>query len=82
MSSVLTEIIQILTAGITGIAQGIGSGVTSLVQNLFLTGEGTQASPYALNVFGGVVVVFAGIALAIGLCRWVMNYLTSLGSSR
>ena len=80
MSSVLTEIINILTSGITGIATGIGTGVSSLVQNLFLTGEGTQASPYALNVFGGVVIVFAGISLAVGLCRWVMSFLTSLGA--
>lgn len=81
MSAVLTEIISLLTSGITGIATGIGSGVSSLVQNIFLTGEGTSASPYALNVFGGVVIVFAGVSLAIGLCRWVMNFLTSLGAS-
>lgn len=80
MSSVLTEIITILTGGITGVASGVGSGVQSLVQQIFLTGEGTQASPYALSAFGGIVVVFAGIALAIGLCRWVMNFLTSLGA--
>lgn len=80
MSSVLTEIINILVGGITGIATGIGSGVTALVTNIFLTGEGTQASPYALSVFGGVVIVFAGVALAIGLCRWVMSFLTSLGA--
>lgn len=81
MASVLQEIISILTSGIAGIASGIGTGVSTLVQDLFLTGEGTQASPYALNVFGGVVIVFAGVSLAIGLCRWVMNYLTSLGAS-
>ena len=82
MSSVLSEIISILTGGITGVASGIGTGVTALVQDIFLTGEGTQASPYALSAFGGVVVVFAGIALAIGLCRWVMNFLTSLGAKK
>ena len=82
MSAILTEIVTILTGGITGVASGVGSGVQSLVQSIFVTGEGTQASPYALSTFGGIVVVFAGIALAIGLCRWVMNFLTSLGAKK
>ena len=80
MSAILTEIISLLVGGITGIASGVGAGVSSLVTAIFLTGEGTQASPYALSVFGGVIACFAGIALAVGLCRWVMNYLTSLGA--
>lgn len=82
MSSILSEIVSILTGGITGVASGVGQGVTALVQNIFITGEGTSASPYALSTFGGIVVVFAGVALAIGLCRWVMNFLTSLGAKK
>lgn len=82
MSAVLTEIISLLVGGITGLAQGIGTGVSTLVTDIFLTGEGTQASPYALSVFGGVIAVFAGISLAVGLCRFVMNYLTSLGAKK
>lgn len=81
MSSVVSEIVSLLTSGIAGIASGIGSGVSELVQSIFLTGEGTSASPYALSVFGGVIVVFAAIGLAIGLSRWVMNFVTSLGGS-
>lgn len=82
MQSVLTEIIQLLVGGITGIATGIGQGVSSLVTQIFLTGEGTQASPYALSVFGAVIAVFGGISLAVGLSRWVMNFLTSLGAKK
>ena len=82
MQSVLTEIIQLLVGGITGIASGIGQGVSTLVTDIFLTGEGTQASPYALSVFGAVIAVFAGISLAVGLSRWVMNFLTSLGAKK
>ena len=81
MTGVLSEIIETLTSGISGIAQGIGEGVTTLVKEIFLTGAGTTESPYALSVFGGVVIVFAGVALAIGLCRWVMSFVTSLGSN-
>ena len=79
MASILTEIISLLTGGITGIASGVGAGVSSLVNNIFI--DATGATP-VLSAFGGVVVVFAGVALAIGLCRWVMNFLTSLGAKK
>ena len=82
MTSVLTEIIQLLVGGISGIAQGIGSGVNALVTDIFVTGEGTTSSPYALSVFGAIIAVFGGIALAVGLSRWVMNFLTSLGAKK
>lgn len=78
MTTVLNEIVEILYAGITGVASGIGQGLATLVQNIFLTGEGEAQT---LSVFGGMVVVFAGISLAIGLSRWVVNWVTSLGAS-
>jgi len=75
MTEILKQIIEILVGGITGIASGIGSGLTTLAQSIFLGSE-----PGTLTVFGGLVVVFAGISLAIGLCRWVVDWITSLGS--
>lgn len=79
MSNVLTEIIGLLTDGITGIAEGIGGGLQNLVTEIFLTtGEGGVQS---LSIFGGVIVIFAGIALAVGLSRLVVNWVTSLGGS-
>lgn len=81
MSTILQEIIQILVSGITDLASGIGSGLKALVESIFLSGAGTQADPYVLSTFGGIVVVFAGIALAVGLSRWVMNFVTSLGKN-
>ena len=75
MTAILQEIISILVAGISGIATGVGQGLTTLAQALFL---GTE--PNSLSVFGGLVVVFAGISLAIGLCRWVVDWITSLGA--
>ena len=74
MTSILTEIIQLLTGGLTEIATGIGSGLNGLARSIFLTTEGT------LSLFGGLIVIFAGVALAIGLSRWVVNFLTSLGN--
>ena len=79
---ILTAIIELLVGGITGIAKGIGQGLSTLVTDIFVTGAGTTESPYALTVFGTVVVVFAGIALAMGLCRLVVKWISSLGGSR
>ena len=78
MSAVLTQIIDILYGGITGVASGIGTGLGTLAESIFLTGEGDAQT---LSVFGGLIVVFAGISLAIGLSRWVVNWVTSLGAS-
>lgn len=80
MDAFLTTIIELLTGGITGIASGIGSGLQSLVKAIFVSGAGTTESPYALTEFGGLIIIFAGISLAIGLSRWVMNFITSFGN--
>lgn len=78
MTAVLQEIITLLVGGLTQMATGIGSGLTALVSNIFLETD-AQTGSQSLSVFGGIIVVFAGIALAIGLCRWVVNFLTSFG---
>lgn len=77
MTELLQQIIQILVAGITGIAEGVGGGLTTLAKSIFVTVSGETTT---LSIFGGLVVVFAGISLAIGLCRWVVDWITSLGS--
>ena len=77
MSSILTEIIQLLTGGITGIASGVGQGLQSLVTSIFIDSSGTTQS---LSVFGGVIVIFAGVSLAIGLCPLIFHWLTSMGA--
>lgn len=77
MSAVLTEIINLLTAGITGMASGIGGGLQALVSNIFLD---TTNNSTALSTFGGVIVIFGAVALAIGLSRFIVNWLTSWGN--
>lgn len=64
--SVLTEIISILVGGITGVATGIGSGLQSLATSIFLDGTGETQT---LSVMGTLIVVFAGISLALG--QWL-----------
>lgn len=82
MTALLTSIIEILVGGIVQLAEGIGAGLTALVTEIFvneIVGEG-GAVTYELTAFGGLIVVFAGIALAIGLSRFVMNLVTSFGN--
>lgn len=77
MTAILQEIVQLLVSGITQFATGFGSGLGQLVTSIFIDGTGeTQA----LSTMGGLIVVFAGISLTIGLSRWVLNFVTSLGA--
>lgn len=80
MTSLLNEIIEILVGGISSIGSGIGSGLQALVTDIFVTGSGTTDSPYKLSVYGGVIVVFSGIALAVGLSRFIVSWISSLGN--
>ena len=74
---IVSSVVEILVSGITGIASGVGEGLSSLASAIFMTGE---AGSETLSIFGTLIIVFAGISLAIGLCRWVLNFLTSLGA--
>lgn len=74
---ILNEIIGILVGGIAGVADGLGAGLSTLASSIFLTGTGENQS---LSVMGTLIVVFAGISLALGLARWVLNFVTSLGA--
>ena len=80
MSAIVTEIVSILVSGITGLASGIGQGLNEMVTDAFLTGAGTQADPYKLSAFGGVICAFGAIALAVGLTTLVTKWVMSLGA--
>ncbi len=75
---ILTEIITILVGGFTEFAAGFGAGITALVQGIFLTSGADGAQ--TLSTFGVLVIVFAAISLCVGLSRWVLNFVTSLGA--
>lgn len=78
---ILTQIIQLLVGGLTEMAKGIGSGLNALVLDLFIHTVGTgETATQELSTFGVITIVFAGVGLAIGLSRWVVNFITSLGS--
>lgn len=78
---IMQSIIEILVGGISGVATGIGQGLSTLAQSVFLQTTGTgESAVTSLSTFGVLVVVFAGISLAIGLSRWVVNFVASLGA--
>ena len=77
MENVLTEMIKYLVGGIQGIATGIGSGLQSLVSNIFLDTSGDTTK---LSVYGAVICIFGGIALAVGLSRMIVTWVSSLGN--
>lgn len=80
MTAILQEIIDLLVGGIGGIASGIGEGLGNLMKSIFLEMSET-GEPTGLSVFGGVIIVFAGVSLAIGLSKLVVHWITSLGAS-
>ena len=78
MTAVLTEFVQILVGGIVDLAKGIANGVAEMATALFLkTGE--QGAVTGLSTFGGIVAIFAGLALAVGITTKVYLWVTSLG---
>lgn len=77
----MSDIIKILVGAIKEFATGIGEGLSSLVQSIFLVTSGTgESATTTLSIFGIVILIFAGVSLAVGLSRWVVNFITSLGS--
>lgn len=74
--TILTQIIEIMVGGLTGIGEGIGGSLSTLATSIFLEGTGESQT---LSVFGTLVIVFCAISLAFGLTRWVLNFVTSLG---
>lgn len=80
-TDLVSQIIQILVAALKPFAEGIGEGLSALANSIFLqtVGTGTDATT-TLSVFGTLIIVFAAISLAVGLSRWVLNFVSSLGN--
>lgn len=83
MSAVLGEFISILVSGIVDLAEGIAGGVVAMAKALFLetsTSEAGVTTVTGLSVFGGIVAIFAGLALAVSITTRVYTWITSLGN--
>ena len=62
MSAVLQEFISLLVGGLSDMATGIGTGLNTAVQKMFLEVDG-QGAITGLSTLGGMTAVFGGIAL-------------------
>ena len=80
MATVLQEFVQILVSGIVDLATGIAGGVVAMAKALFLELDGTTGAVTGLSMFGGIVAIFAGLALAISITTRVYTWVTSLGN--
>ena len=80
MLAVLQEFVGLLVGGIVELGQGIASGVVAMAKALFLETDATTHAVTGLSIFGGIVGIFAGIALAVGITTRVYTWVTSLGN--
>lgn len=84
MLSVLSEFVQILVGAIEDLAVGVAGGVAKMASALFLetsTDSTTGAvTVTGLSIYGGIVAIFAGLALAIAITTRVFTWITSLGN--
>lgn len=79
MGDILSEFIQLLVGGVKDLASGVGSGVNGFVKDLFLEADSTGAIS-GLSTFGGVVAIFGGIALAVGITTLIFHWIRSIGN--
>lgn len=79
MPQVLDDFVGVLTSAIGSLASGIAGGVTAMAQDLFLQDDG-EGNITGLSVFGGIVALFAGLALAVGITTKVYTWVTTLGN--
>lgn len=77
MATVLTEFVNLLVGAIESLGTGIAAGVVNMAKALFLVES--EGSITGLSIFGGLVAIFAGIALAVGITTRVYLWVTSLG---
>ncbi len=80
MSAVLTEIINLLTSGLSTYAKAFGQSLADAVEAIFIVKS--EAGAMSLSTTGGVIVIFAGLALAIGLTKLVFNWIVTLGGRK
>lgn len=81
MATALTEFIQLLGGAIVSLAQKIAQGVAEMASALFLKTNETSGAVEGLSIFGGIMGIFCGVSLAIGITTKVFLWVTSLGKN-
>lgn len=79
---IVGDIVEIITAGLVDYAKAFGEGLSQAVMSIFLENTAAEGQPaaYSLSTTGQIIVVFAALALAIGLTTLVFKWVTSLGA--
>lgn len=73
LTTILNNIVTLLTGGLTAMGTGIGTGINNFVQSLAVTnGE--------MSIFLGAVAIFGGVSLAVSLTRKIFSWIESLGA--
>lgn len=75
---VMSDFIGVLISGISQLAGGLANGIVAMASALFLSTTDGQVT--GLSLFGGIIAIFAGLALAVGITTKVYNWVTSLGN--
>lgn len=81
MATALTEFLALLGEGIVTLAGYVASGVAEMAQALFLKVNATTGAVEGLSIFGGLIGMFAGVSLSIGITTKVFIWVTSLGKN-
>lgn len=74
--AIMSEIVSILTSGITEFGTGMAGGINGYVRALFISTSGS------LSTTGVIIVVFAAIALVCGITALVWNWISTLGARK
>lgn len=76
-AEIVQQIVEILVSGLKSLGAGIGGGLKDIVTAMAFT---TNGDSQELSIFFIMVLVFSGVALAVGLTRMIYTWLTSLGN--
>lgn len=74
-SALMEQIITILFSGVTQTATSLGSGIVAFINALIYTTPEGATTP-VLSSFFTIVLIFAGVSLALSLGYWAISFLT------
>ena len=77
IGTIITQIIDIMYGFLVEGGAAFGQGLQSIVNAVFFTTSGDTTS---LSAFGIIVFIFAGISLLVGLTRFIVNIIGSIGA--
>ena len=81
MLGVLQEFVGLLVGSIVEMATGLATGITAMAKGLFLETNAETGVVTGLSVFGGIIGIFGGVALCVGITTRVFLWVTSLGKN-